>query len=76
MANTIHIGRGQLWSELRWQGTHPASQKHALETLQTHLRLDWNTIHRDHIGLGLQQTTSAFVNAKLRKESLETIPTH
>ncbi len=33
-------------------------------------------IHRDHIGLGLQKTTSAFVNSKLHKESLETVPTH
>jgi hypothetical protein len=33
-------------------------------------------IHWDHIGLGLQKTTGAFVNAKLREESLETIPTH
>jgi hypothetical protein len=33
-------------------------------------------IHRDHIGPGLQKTTSALVNAKLREESLETIPTH
>jgi len=30
-------------------------------------------IHRDHIGLGLQKMTSAFVNANLRAESLETI---
>jgi hypothetical protein len=33
-------------------------------------------IHRDHIGLGLQQMTSALVNAKLHEESLETMPTH
>ncbi len=75
-ANTIHIVRGRLWSEIRWRGTRPASQKHSRATLQTHLRFDRNTIHRDHIGLGLQQTGSAFVNAKLCEESLETIPTH
>ncbi len=76
LANTIHIGRRQLWGEIRWQGTRPASQKHHRETLQTHLRLDRNTIHRDNIGLRLQKSTSAFVNAKLCAESLETIPTH
>ena len=54
----------------------PSISKHARDTLQTHLRLDRNTIHWDHIGLGLQQTTSAFVNAKLCEESLKTIPTH
>ncbi len=32
-ANTIHIGRGQLWGEIRWQGTRPASQKHTRGTL-------------------------------------------
>ena len=36
-ANAIHIGRGRLWSEIRWQGTRPASQKHAQAPLQTHL---------------------------------------
>ena len=76
MANTIHIGRGQLWGEIHWRGTRPASQKHTRGTLQTHMQLDRNRIHRDHIGLGLQQTTSAFINAKLREESLATIPTH
>ncbi len=75
-ANTIHIGRGQLWGEIRWQGTHPASQKHTQGTLQTHMRLDRNRTHRDHIGLGLQKTTGEFVDAKLREESLEIIPTH
>ncbi len=54
-ANTIHIGRGRLWGEIRWLGTHPASQKHTQGTLQTHMRLDRNTMHRDHIGLGLQK---------------------
>jgi len=51
-------------------------KKHIRGTLQTHLRLDRNTIHWDHIVLGLQNRTSAFINAKLREESLETIPTH
>ena len=75
--NTIHIGCGQLWwCEIRWRGTRPASQNHTRGTLRTHLRLDRDTIHWDHIGLGLQKTTSAFINAKLREESLETIPTH
>ena len=27
-ANTIHIDRGQLWGEIRWQGLCPASKKH------------------------------------------------
>ncbi len=75
-ANTIHIGCGQLWGEIRWGGTRPASQKHTRGILKTHMQLDRNTIHRDHIGLGLQKTTGAFVDAKLREESLETIPTH
>ncbi len=74
--NAIHIGRGRFWGEISWQGTRPSSQKHHQETLQTHLRLDRNTTHWDCIGLGLQKTTSAFVNAKLCAESLETIPTH
>jgi hypothetical protein len=30
----------------------------------------------DHIGLGLQEKTSSSINAKLRKESAEAIPTH
>ncbi len=51
-------------------------KKHTRGTLQTHLQLDREAIHWDHIGLGLQQTTGAFVHAKLREESLETIPTH
>jgi len=75
-ANTIHISCGRLWGEIRWRGTRQASQKHARGTLQTHLRLDRNMMHWDHIGLGLQQTTCAFINAKLRAESIETIPTH
>jgi hypothetical protein len=33
-------------------------------------------IHRDNIGLGLQKTPGAFVNAKLREESIKTIPPH
>ena len=33
-------------------------------------------IHWDNTGLGLQQTTGALVNATLREESIETIPTH
>ncbi len=76
MANTIHIGRGRLWGEIRWRGTCPSSQKHTQGTLQTHMQLDRNRIHRDHIGLGLQKTPGAFVDAKLCEESLETIPTH
>jgi hypothetical protein len=40
------------------------------------MRLDRNTIHRDNIGLGLQKTPDAFVNAKLREESIKTIPPH
>ncbi len=76
MANKIHIGCGRLWGEIRWQGTCPASQKHTQGTLQTLMRLDGNTIHRDHIGLGLKKMTGAFVDAKLCEESLETIPTH
>jgi hypothetical protein len=75
-ANKIHIGCGRLWGEIRWRGTCPASQTHARGTLQTHLQLDRNTIHWDHIGLGLQQTTSAFINTKLREEVLATIPSH
>ncbi len=55
-ADTIHISCGRLWGEIRWRGTRPASQKHARVTLQTNMRLDRNTIHWDHIGLGLQQT--------------------
>ncbi len=61
-ANTIHISCGRLWGEIRWRGTRPASQKHTQGTLQTHLRLDRNTLHWDHIGLGLQKTTSEFIN--------------
>ena len=67
------------WTTLGWSTlarNTPSISKHARGTLQTHLRLDRNTIHRDHIGLGLQKTTSAFVNAKLHEESLETSPTH
>jgi hypothetical protein len=40
------------------------------------LRLDRNTIHRDIIGLGLQKSPGAFVNAKLHEESIKTIPPH
>ncbi len=40
------------------------------------MRLDRNTIHWDYIGLGLQKTPSAFVNAKLREDSIKTIPPH
>ena len=76
MANTIHIGCRQLWGEIRQQGTRPAPQKPTQGTLQTHLQLDRNTLHWDHIGLGLQKMAGAFVNAKLCEESLETIPTH
>jgi len=77
MANTIHTSCGRLWCEIRWQGTRPASQKQAQGTLQTHLRLDRNTIHWDHIRLGLQQMTRALIYATLvREESTETIPTH
>jgi hypothetical protein len=40
------------------------------------MRLDRNTIHWDYIGLGLQKTPGAFVNAKLHEESIKTIPPH
>ena len=36
-ADTIHILCGQLWSEIRWQGTRLESKKYARATLQTHL---------------------------------------
>jgi hypothetical protein len=40
------------------------------------MQLERNTIHWDNIGLGLQQIAGAFVNAKLREESIKTIPPH
>ncbi len=40
------------------------------------MQLDRNTIHWDNTGLGLHKTPGAFVNAKLRQKSIETIPTH
>jgi hypothetical protein len=40
------------------------------------MRLDRNTIHQNNIGLGLQKTPGAFVNAKLREESIKTTPPH
>jgi len=53
-------------------GVKYVGEEHAQHLKKTHLRLDRNTIHWDHIGLGLKQTTSAFINAKLCEESLET----
>jgi hypothetical protein len=40
------------------------------------MRLDRNTIYQDNIGLGIQKTPGAFVNAKVREESINTIPPH
>jgi hypothetical protein len=39
------------------------------------VKLDRQTVHRDNIGLGLQQAPGSSVHAKLRAESFETIST-
>ncbi len=76
MPNTIHIGCWQLWSKIRWWGTCQSSQMGSGRTLQTHLLLDRNTIHRHYIRLELHKPPGKFVNAKLCDESIKTIPTH
>ena len=54
-------------TEIRWRRTCPTSKKHSQGALQTHLRLDRNTIHWGNTGLAQQKTTGALVNAYYRR---------
>jgi hypothetical protein len=74
--NTIHVGCQQFWSQVcRWR-TCATSQDHPWRTLQAHMQLDRHTIHRDHIGLGIQATASTPLYAKLCQEGIDTVSTH
>ena len=70
----VYLGSGQFWSEIRRKRTCQTSQKHIGRELQSDYGMGRQKVHRNHIGLGLQATSSSPVNARVHQKGSQTIP--